>query len=63
MESPLPPLPATPDKASLEHSRNLSSDRLHMDEDLDGKYTFRRKPYVKYCPVRKVFNTGLNITV
>jgi hypothetical protein len=44
-------MPATPDKAILDASRTLSSDKMHADEEMDGKYTFKRKPHVKYCPV------------
>ena len=51
VDSPLPSMPITPDKATLDPSRNLSSDKLQAEEEVDGKYTFKRKPHVKYCPV------------
>ena len=50
-ESPLPPMPVTPEKATLDPSRDLSSDKFQGDDEIDGKFTFRRKPHVKYCPV------------
>lgn len=55
VESPLPPMPSTPDKVHLDPSRDVSN-KL-QEEDLDGLYTFKRKPYVKYYPVSR---TALN---
>ena len=46
-------MPSTPDRMNLDPSRDLSSDKLHVDDEVDGKFTFKRKPHVKYCPVRK----------
>ncbi len=51
MESPLPAVPSTPDRTNLDPSRDLSSDKLQVEDEVDGKFTFKRKPHVKYCPV------------